>query len=209
MFSPEKDLARKIVECLGKDGLSISSLDKELTAQGVKNHRLVLTGYLRALTDLGYLRVRDVPPAKIYVPAARLPESVYQSIERHARALKGVDSDEVIFYCLSRMFKRPIFESELRLCGINRPLGQKATEEETAEARKLLRRDGNVVPSENAYVPGAEYPAEYDTILAEIVIEDRDSKHLVQDTRQTRLLRAAQSSIITRPPFVRAWRCRP
>ena len=82
MFSPEKDLSRKIVETLGKDGMSISSLDKELAKMGIKDHRLVLTGYLRAMTDLGYLKMRDVPPAKIYVPAKRLPDSVYESVSK-------------------------------------------------------------------------------------------------------------------------------
>ena len=106
MFSPEKDLSRKIIELLGKDGMSISSLDKELSRQGIKDHRLVLTGYLRAMTDLGYLRMRDVPPAKIYVPAKRLPDNIYDAVTAGARAYSGIDTDEVILYCLNRLFRR-------------------------------------------------------------------------------------------------------
>lgn len=62
MFNPEKDLAGIIVESLGADGLSITSLEQNLHSKGVDNHRLILTGYLRAMTDLGYLAMRDVPP---------------------------------------------------------------------------------------------------------------------------------------------------
>ena len=43
MFNPEKDFNRKVIETLGKDGRSISALAKELEAQGIKHHRLILT----------------------------------------------------------------------------------------------------------------------------------------------------------------------
>lgn len=190
MFSPEKDLSRKIVETLGADGMSISSLDKGLSAQGIKNHRLVLTGYLRALNDLGYLRVRDVPPSKIYVPANRLPESLYQAVERQSRALAGIDTDEVILYVLNRLLRRPIFESELRLCGVMRPVGEAADPEVVAESTKLLRRSGNIVPSGSAYAPSKGYPEEYAEVLSALVLEDKNAGHLVMKTKQTRLFRA-------------------
>lgn len=187
MFSPEKDLSRKIIELLGKDGMSISSLDKELSRQGIKDHRLVLTGYLRAMTDLGYLRMRDVPPAKIYVPAKRLPDNIYDAVTAGARAYSGIDTDEVILYCLNRLFRRPVFESELRRCGIMRPVGERAGDDAVADAAKVLKRAGNIVPSDAAYVPVKEYLEEYDAIVAATVLEATDSGHLVMTTKQTKL----------------------
>ncbi|MGI6009246.1 MAG: hypothetical protein ACOX8X_03875 [Methanomethylophilus sp.] len=187
MFSPEKDLSRKIIELLGTDGMSISSLDKELSKQGIKDHRLVLTGYLRAMTDLGYLKMRDVPPAKIYVPAKRLPDNIYDTISAGARRLSGVDTDEVILYCLGRLFRRPVFESELRRCGVMRPVGERADQDAVNDASKVLKRAGNVVPSDLAYVPVKEYPAEFDAILSDAVLEATDSSHLVMTTKQTKL----------------------
>lgn len=188
MFNPEKDLARIIIECLGTEGLSISSLDKKLSEMGMKDHRLVLTGYLRAMNDLGYLRMRDVPPAKIYLPAKKLPENVYQAVGRLSRTKSGIDADELILYALWRLFRRPVFESELRLAGTFRPVGKLADAPAIEESRKLLRKAGNVVPSGNAYVPINEYPDQFEDILTSIGLDSLDAWHLVLQTKQTTLM---------------------
>ncbi|MBE6527494.1 MAG: hypothetical protein E7Z63_07060 [Thermoplasmata archaeon] len=188
MFNPEKDLARIIIECLGTEGLSISSLDKKLSEMGMKDHRLVLTGYLRAMNDLGYLRMRDVPPAKIYLPAKKLPENVYQAVGRLSRTKSGIDADELILYTLWRLFRRPVFESELRLAGTFRPVGKLADTPAIEESRKLLRKAGNVVPSGNAYVPINEYPDQFEDILTSIGLDSLDAWHLVLQTKQTTLM---------------------
>ncbi len=188
MFNPEKDLARIIIECLGTDGMSISSLDKKLSEMNIRDHRLVLTGYLRAMNDLGYLRMRDVPPAKIYLPAKKLPENVYQAIGRLSRAKTGIDADELVLYSLWRLFRRPVFESELRLAGTFRPVGKIAESSAIEESRKLLRKAGNVVPSGNAYVPLNEYPEPFEDILISLSLDSLDALHLVQQTKQTTLM---------------------
>ena len=95
MFNPEKDFNRKVIECLGKDGKSISALSKELMTMGIKHHRLILTGYLRAMTDMNILREREVPPSKIYQPIRSLPESIYESVGKSCRKLSQ-DPDELI-----------------------------------------------------------------------------------------------------------------
>jgi hypothetical protein len=61
----------KILELLADKQLSISGLTRELKAGGVDEHRLILTGYLRALRDLEVLQEIEVPPSKIY----SMPES--------------------------------------------------------------------------------------------------------------------------------------
>lgn len=187
MFNPEKDFNRKLIESLGKDGLSISSLAKDLESKGIKHHRLILTGYLRALTDMNILKERDVPPSKIYIPIKALPDNLYRSIEKSCRKLSP-DPDELILYTLSRMLKRPIFESELRLAGVNRPIGKAADDQTTTECKKLLRRSGNIVPSEIAFVPVVEYPEFYSDVLSDIILDVKDSRHLVMETKQTRIL---------------------
>ena len=45
----------KVMELLNGRRLSISGLTRELKAEGIEEHRLVLTGYLRALRDLELL----------------------------------------------------------------------------------------------------------------------------------------------------------
>lgn len=65
----------KILELLADKQLSISGLTRELKAGGVDEHRLILTGYLRALRDLNILQEIEVPPSKIYA----MPESSVDS----------------------------------------------------------------------------------------------------------------------------------
>lgn len=186
MHNPEKDFNRKVMESLGKDGKSISALSKDLEKMNIKLHRLILTGYLRALTDLNYLREREVPPSKIYQPMRPLPDSVYESVEKAARKVSQ-DADELILFTLYKLFKRPIFDSELKQAGVNRPIGRKASEYEVGECKRILRRAGNVVPTNVAVHPDTEYEEEYADVLAEMVIDAKDSRYLIMETKQTRL----------------------
>jgi hypothetical protein len=56
-----------ILENLPEGGLSVSAFSRLLRTRGVKLHRLELFGYLKALCDLGILRVRtDAPPCLIF-----------------------------------------------------------------------------------------------------------------------------------------------
>ena len=52
-----------------KDGrqLSISGITRELEARKMKEHRLIVTGYLRALKDLDQINEFDLSPSKIYM----------------------------------------------------------------------------------------------------------------------------------------------
>ena len=61
------DLSAEIYDLL-KDGrqLSISGVTRELKARNLNEHRLIVTGYLRALHDLDHLNEFDLSPSKIY-----------------------------------------------------------------------------------------------------------------------------------------------
>ena len=187
MYNPEKEFDRIIVECLGKDGKSISALSKDLESRGIKMHRLIITGYLRAMTDLGYLKEREIPPSKIYQPIKPVQETIYDAVGKACRNLSS-DPDDLILYVLNRLFKRPIFESELRSAGVMRTIGNYASEHDVNESRKVLRRAGNIIASQKAVFPEKEFPEKYYEVLAEIAIDTRGSKHLVMETRQTKLI---------------------
>jgi hypothetical protein len=187
MFNSDKDFNRKLLETLGKDGKSISALAKDLESMGIKHHRLILTGYLRALTDLNYLREREVPPSKIYQPIKALPESIYESVGKSCRRISP-DPDDLILYVLHTLFKRAIFESELRLAGVNRPIGIPASDHDLSECKKILKRSGNVVPSQAAMYPAKQFPELYADILSDMIMETKDSRHLIMETKQTKLI---------------------
>ncbi len=126
----------KVMELLDGKQLSISGLTRELKAEGIEEHRLVLTGYLRALRDLEFLNEREVPPSKIYAlpekgktplpengkepspTASSTPEDIYL-ISRNQ--LLKIDLDfriPVGVYVIYRLFERPCFRRELKLAGI-------------------------------------------------------------------------------------------
>lgn len=187
MYNPEKDFGRIVLDILGKDGKSISAVTSELEAKGLKIHRLIITGYLRALTDQGILKEREVPPSKIYVPVKQIPESIYESVGRVCRKISA-DPDELILYSLYRLLKRPIFTNELKSAGVNRPIGKEAQQHEIQESVKLLRRAGNTVSSQQTAVyPVKNFQDKYDEVLAELTLDIKDSKHLALETKQTTL----------------------
>ena len=61
-----QNLNEKINDVLADRQLSISAITRELKDKGFAEHRLVLTGYLRALRDLKKLQEIEVPPSKVY-----------------------------------------------------------------------------------------------------------------------------------------------
>ena len=187
MFNPEKDFHRMVIDSLGKDGKSISSLAKDLEKMGFKHHRLILTGYLRALTDMNVLRERDVPPSKIYQPVRSLPDTIYESVGKACRKVLQ-DPDDLILYCLGRIFKRPVFDTELKAAGVNRLIGNEALDHEIQECRKFLKRTGNVVNGTTAVHPVTEFPDLFAQVLSEMALDYTESRHLVMETRQTKLL---------------------
>jgi len=187
MFNPEKDFNRIVMECLGKDGISISALAKNLESKGFKHHRLILTGYLRAMTDMGYLRERDVPPSKIYQVSKTLSENIYEQVGKACRKISG-DPDELILFTLFKLFKRPIFESELKYAGVIKPVGTPASEEETAECKKFLRKAGNVITNQNAVVSSLDLSDKLPEVLTAVFLDSTDSRHLVSETKQSRLI---------------------
>lgn len=187
MFNPEKDFHRILLEVLGKDGKSISALAKDLEKAGFKHHRLILTGYLRAMTDMNVLRERDVPPSKIYQPSRNLPDTLYEAVGKACRKISN-DPDEIILYCLNKLLKRPIFDFELKAAGVNRHIGRDALDHEVQECKKFLRRVGNIIPGSVAMHPSKLFPDEFAIVLSDIVLESTNSKNLLMETKQTKLV---------------------
>jgi hypothetical protein len=143
----EEKLNLKLLELLEGRQLSISGLSRELKAGGIDEHRLILTGYLRALRDLNILEELEVPPSKIYsLPekvegdlAEKIKESSPESSSEKVKERKHSDCDSedvysifrtqllkidldlripVGVYVVSRLFERPCFRRELKLMGI-------------------------------------------------------------------------------------------
>ena len=115
------DLYEKIHEILDGRQLSISGITRELRDKGFNEHRLVLTGYLRALRDLDKLNEVEIPPSKVYthVDNEELFEDIYSLIAIHLRNLDLDIRVPVGVFTMSALFKRPVFNCELNLAGLN------------------------------------------------------------------------------------------
>jgi len=190
MFHPERDLKQVIIALLMEEGRSISYLSRELKKQGYDVHRLTLTGYLRALTDLGVLKEKDVPPAKIYTPLKGKERDIYLRIAEQSKVLVKENYAELTLYTLFRLFKRPIFKEELERAGIiDASPGIPARDEEIAEARKFMLKLGFKIPtSSKAFVPiNNDLEEHFQTMLAQSILEDLEASYLVRETKQTKL----------------------
>ena len=107
----EKALNDVIFDIIKTDPKSISGITRELKEQGYEFHKLVVTGYLKALTDLGHLRERDLPPSKIYYKSSPHKKDVYESIGEKVTELDLSKRNQILvaIYMLERLFHRPIF----------------------------------------------------------------------------------------------------
>ncbi|MBP7087260.1 MAG: hypothetical protein KBA58_04300 [Methanomassiliicoccales archaeon] len=190
MFHPERDLKQIIISMLSEDGRSISYLSRELKKQGFDMHRLTLTGYLRALSDMNVLKEKDVPPAKIYIPVKGKEKDIYLRVTEQAKIAAPDKFPELTLYAFFKLFKRPIFKEELERAGVFEfSPGVQAREDEIADARKFMQKSGFKIPtSSKAYVPlNEDLEANYQNLLVQMLINDLECSYLVKETKQAKL----------------------
>ncbi len=191
MFSPEKDLRDLVIEVLKKDPASISGLSRELAGRGVKMHRLELTGYLKALADLDILKEKEIKPSKVFSISGTRDRSLYEMVGDRVNAMPGTSTERatIAAYCLQRLFKRAVFDMEVRRCGVDGiPEGRKATPEERAEAKSILTRMGYKVPnSDIPTVVESELEPLFVRVLADIVVDRFGLRSHAKETVQMKL----------------------
>ena len=191
MFSPQKDLRDLILEILKTEQMSISGVCRELADRGVKLHRLELTGYLKALADMNVLKVKDIKPSKVFSTSATRDKSLYELVGMISSEYARTSDDRATLaaYTLQRLFKRPVFDMEVRRCVAEGTVeGRKATTEERAEAKSILQRMGYKVP--NSDVPTiVEKDLEqlFLQVLADVLVERFNVRSFLKQTTQTKL----------------------
>jgi len=107
-----------LTKVMANKQMSISSIARELKKNGYDQHRLILTGYLRALHETGYIEEIDIPPSKVYVLKPGMKRDIYSIVKEH---LKDIDISErlgIAVFILTSLFHRPSFKYELELLGI-------------------------------------------------------------------------------------------
>lgn len=153
-------------------------------------HRLTLTGYLRALSDMNVLKEKDVPPAKIYTPVKGKERDIYLKVAEQAKIAAPDKYPDLALYTLFKLFKRPIFKEELERAGVFEfSPGILAKEDEIADVRKFMQKTGFKIPtSSKAYVPANEdLEAIFQGLLLQMLISDSECSYLVKETKQAKL----------------------
>jgi len=194
MFHPDRDFRFIVLDSLTDEGKSISSLYKELNSKGHKVNRLLLTGYLRALTDLKIVKEKEVPPAKIYIPIRGRERDFYMIVGDKAREILSPEIvNSVVLYTLNMMFKRAVFIEELSRAGVEGNIpGRAANLEEKMSAKKILTRSGFKIPdSSRAYIMEPNDLENIDkfylSLIEAILVEGHDLSYLIKETKQTKL----------------------
>lgn len=191
MFVPEESMKELLLSYLKSSETSISGLARRLEEDGYKLHRLLLTGYLRALADLGYVREKDIPPSKVYTIASGREKNLYEMLGEFCRDFEVDErkAAKLAVSVLQRLFRRPIFLREVRECGF--PSGYESLmveQEEREEARKSLMKVGIKIPlSEPAYKVRERRDDRREEILTRMVLERFGASGLVMETKQLRL----------------------
>jgi hypothetical protein len=191
LFVPEKNLKDLVVSYLRVQERSISSLTKQLRQDGYSFHRLFVTGYLKALADVGMLREKDIPPSKVYTTSAHREPNLYELVGARCREAVKEEPEQarLAVAVLQKLFRRPIFLRELRECGFAGAMDVPPTSrEEREEARRGLVKLGLQLPTnEPAYTVPERHTEVRDEILYELVIERFGMAGLVLGTKQTKL----------------------
>jgi DNA-binding HxlR family transcriptional regulator len=194
MFLPGSSLKDAVLESLKDGDMSISKLHRHLDSEGFKMHRLVLTGYLKALEDSGVLRARDIPPSKVYGAATSAEMSVYESVGALAMAAsKGeAEASRLAVYTLQKLFHRPVFREELRLAGFENEISaERITGEERNDVKRALAKRGHKVPDNDpAYrvsVAGDALDVACRDVLAAALLSRHKAHSLIIETKQTKL----------------------
>lgn len=191
MFELDKELKSLILNSLPDDGMSISALSRLLNEKGIKIHRLELSGYLKALSDLGVLRERDVKPSKVFSPSQNRRKTVYDCL---GEIVRGEEQDEdkrasVALFVMNRLFRRPVFDRELRLCGLaGTPVSKRANDKERAEAASIVSKAGlKIAGSDAALFSTGNYAQAGNKIIADLLIEMAGLKPFIAETKQKTL----------------------
>ncbi|MFQ6106258.1 MAG: hypothetical protein ACE5QF_01515 [Thermoplasmata archaeon] len=191
MFFPEKTLKNLIISYVKDEERSISGLARQLNQDGYPIHRLFLTGYLRALADLGIVREKLIPPSKVYATSATRERNIYEMVGEKCKSSEVPDRDKPVLAVsvLEELFRRPVFLQELRECGFDEVGAESVKGEDRLEARKTLIKSGIEIPGNDpAYTANGALEEPATQILKDLVLDRFDVHHLKVETKQTKLV---------------------
>jgi len=192
LFVPDRNLKDLVVRYVRDRERSISALTKQLETDGYSFHRLFVTGYLKALADVGMLREKEIPPAKVYTASAHREPNLYEMVGERCREAASEEAAQtrLAVAVLQKLFRRPVFLREIREAGFPGAVDAPAApKEEREESRRALMKLGLQIPTnEPAYRLEERRNDVRDVILCDIVVDRFGLAPLVVDTKQMKLM---------------------
>ncbi|MDK2782185.1 MAG: hypothetical protein PWR13_1213 [Archaeoglobi archaeon] len=179
----------RIKEILKDGEKSISSISRELEKKGKKIHRLTLTGYLKALRDLGILEERDVPPVKLFSLSSLVDSDIYSLVRRELERVDEERRDATGVFILMKILNRALTERELEKAGIN-PRGKGISILPEEERKEYIKSGLKIAENERLYrFSGDDSEVLQDSlaVLSSIVRDLTGMKGVYQKFRQKKL----------------------
>jgi len=194
IFRKNFTLQDKILEYLREGEDSISGLHRKLEKEGIKLHRLVLTGYLKALSDVGILKESEVKPSKVYSLKPTRRRDLYEFVGEIVRDFADSKKEQarLCVYVLQKLFRRPIFLEEVKKCGLDVDdiEATKIGGEKRLQARKTLSNTYIKLPyNDPAYMVKDDEKMDriYTEILRGIILQALNAKAFVFKGKQLKL----------------------
>ena len=117
----ERKKYKLILNEINGEEKSITGIQKSMEEKGINMHRLVLTGYLNAMVELGILKERELKPARIFSFVERNRKDIYFVIGENMKKFDNNNSGYNTLLLLSYLFDRPVFTKELERCNVDLP----------------------------------------------------------------------------------------
>lgn len=142
MFEGNITLRDIIIEYLKDSSESISGLHRKLKERGYDFHRLILTGYLKALADMGEVQEKEIKPAKVYSIKPHRNKNIYEKVGEEVKKMvdSPVEQTQLGIYVLQKLFHRPVFLEEVKKSNLeaDKVRAEKADSDDRAKARKVF-----------------------------------------------------------------------
>lgn len=174
----QKLLKDEIVSYLTAEEKSISGLQKSLEERGRNLHRLVLTGYLKAMVDIGILREKEIKPSRVYSVNSGGSRDIYDMVGLAIHRTGGSNPGDDALLVLNYLFNRPIFAREIERCNVEPPREyRKVLPTRKLEIMERLSEQGIRVPQSNVMMePENRDLSRLMRILREIIYTSFDLK---------------------------------
>ncbi|MCY0852380.1 hypothetical protein [Thermoplasma acidophilum] len=142
-----------ILDTLQNGEQSISGIGRVLAENGFRMHRIMLSGYLKALVDAGILKERRIKPVTLYSVLRRQDMNIYELTGNAIRSSGSKMDGDTALRLLYAILRRPVFLTEVERCGTKKPLNfETIIWERRKDLIRKLAESGIIIPETDMLV---------------------------------------------------------